>query len=344
MRTFWLGAASAVALLAPGAAAADTGGYIDLSAGQLTIDGDDADIVTIGGSAAANFSSDWRAQFDVNVSRLSESGASLTLTDGAGHLWYQGNNWAIGAVLSERDVFPATDWSLSLEGQAWFGNAVVEGQAGLGQIELFGSEEDTSNASANLTYYFTDNFSAGVGGEIYDTNDAFGSVTTWTLDAEYQFAGSNSIFASWTDLAYDDIDADGDTWRIGIRHAFGDDTLKGRRQNGPHWLSSNSILPGLFGPSDRRLKRDIVWLAVLQNGMSIYSFRYLWSEEVHVGVMAQDLLAKREWRHAVVQQPDGFFAVNYARLGLRMTSLEAWKRDGIESIILSREQVQRLAA
>jgi hypothetical protein len=68
--------------------------------------------------------------------------------------------------------------------------------------------------------------------------------------------------------------------------------------------------------SDRRLKRDVRLLGVLANGMKIYRFRYLWSDVVQVGVMAQDLLRRREWRDAVVRLANGYFAVDYAALGL----------------------------
>jgi len=84
--------------------------------------------------------------------------------------------------------------------------------------------------------------------------------------------------------------------------------------------------------SDRRLKRDIKLLATLASGMKIYSFRYNWSDEVHVGVMAQDLLTNRAWRKAAIMQPNGFYAVDYTALGLKMCSLDAWKKHGLAAI------------
>jgi len=86
------------------------------------------------------------------------------------------------------------------------------------------------------------------------------------------------------------------------------------------------------GPSDRRLKRDVAWLGVLPNGINIYSFRYTWSDTAYVGAMAQELLAEPRFSHAVVRQPNGFYAVNYAKLGLRMTTLDVWQADGMQSV------------
>ena len=39
-----------------------------------------------------------------------------------------------------------------------------------------------------------------------------------------------------------------------------------------------------LGPSDIRLKRDIVEIARLDNGIGIYRYRYVWSDQVYVGV------------------------------------------------------------
>lgn len=85
-------------------------------------------------------------------------------------------------------------------------------------------------------------------------------------------------------------------------------------------------------PSDIRLKRDIHLLATLDGGMKIYSFKYLWSDTAYVGVMAQDLLANPAWRDAVVTSSNGFYAVKYGALGLKMVTLEEWQAQGLASI------------
>jgi hypothetical protein len=75
--------------------------------------------------------------------------------------------------------------------------------------------------------------------------------------------------------------------------------------------------------SDRRLKRDIVLLARLANGIGLYRYRYLWSDTVYVGVMAQEVAAIVP--EAVYQHPDGFLRVDYARLGLRLLTFNEWQ-------------------
>ena len=86
--------------------------------------------------------------------------------------------------------------------------------------------------------------------------------------------------------------------------------------------------------SDRRLKSAIMHLATMPNGISIYAFRYLWSEQVYVGVMAQDLIHHPVFGAAIKLAADGFYRVNYALLGLRMVTIEEWKRDGWAAVSL----------
>jgi len=113
------------------------------------------------------------------------------------------------------------------------------------------------------------------------------------------------------------------------------DTIKGNNKPHPncpqsYYLNgSECIAPP---PSDRRLKRSVRLLARLHNGMKIYAFKYLWSDVVYVGVMAQDLLQNPLYKDAVITKTNGFYAVNYAMLGLKMTTLAQWKKDGLASI------------
>jgi len=85
--------------------------------------------------------------------------------------------------------------------------------------------------------------------------------------------------------------------------------------------------PPLVEVSDIRLKRDITHITTLDNGLKLYSFKYLWEDTTYVGVMAQDLLEDESYRDAVVTKKSGFYAVKYNLLGLRMTTLEEWNRN-----------------
>jgi len=95
-----------------------------------------------------------------------------------------------------------------------------------------------------------------------------------------------------------------------------DQQNKAAHQGGPSCISC--------GPSDVRLKRDIVLLARRDDGIGFYRYRYTWNDTVYVGVMAQEVLAIAP--QAVLIGDDGYLRVDYDRLGLRLLTWEQWIR------------------
>jgi hypothetical protein len=86
--------------------------------------------------------------------------------------------------------------------------------------------------------------------------------------------------------------------------------------------------------SDRRLKRDIELIDVLDNGLRLYSYRYIGDEQLFVGVMAQDLLADEKFRHAVVKLGN-YFAVDYAAIGLTVVGGDEMRDAGNRALSLA---------
>jgi outer membrane immunogenic protein len=75
--------------------------------------------------------------------------------------------------------------------------------------------------------------------------------------------------------------------------------------------------------SDVRLKRDIELVGRRDDGLGLYSYRYLWSDTVYVGVMAQEVALVHP--NAIVRGVlDDYLSVNYSRLGLRLMTLSDW--------------------
>lgn len=73
-----------------------------------------------------------------------------------------------------------------------------------------------------------------------------------------------------------------------------------------------SLLSGISSFSDRRLKTDIVQIGALPSGLPIYTFRYHGDDHVHIGVMADEVLAV--FPEAVHEDGGGYLMVNYALL------------------------------
>ena len=75
--------------------------------------------------------------------------------------------------------------------------------------------------------------------------------------------------------------------------------------------------------SDVRLKRDIDLIARLDDGLGLYRYRYLWSDTVYVGVMAQEVALL--YPDAIVRDAlDDYLRVDYSRLGLKLMTHSDW--------------------
>ncbi|HWX29001.1 MAG TPA: tail fiber domain-containing protein [Steroidobacteraceae bacterium] len=120
----------------------------------------------------------------------------------------------------------------------------------------------------------------------------------------------------------------------GIRFYLGQNTLLANDRTG----ATLDILDTLGGPtspltfggqarvvfvSDARLKRDIVLVGRLDNGLGLYRYRYLWSDAEYVGVMAQEVALIQP--KAVVHGFDGYLRVNYGLLGVPFRTLTEWQ-------------------
>ena len=121
-------------------------------------------------------------------------------------------------------------------------------------------------------------------------------------------------------------DIDDHTLMIGTSYSFSGDLLTVDRQGAT--LDTPDFNHSCFGErsetvSDRRLKTGIANLGETEDGIKLYSWKYK-SDPVTtwVGVMAQDL----ETTHpdALVTGANGFYRVNYSKLGVRMMTLEQW--------------------
>jgi hypothetical protein len=72
--------------------------------------------------------------------------------------------------------------------------------------------------------------------------------------------------------------------------------------------SGLGLASSLFKLSDRRLKRDIEQIGVTHNDLPVYTFRYQGDDELHTGLMAQDV---EKVRPEAVREFGGIKHVNY---------------------------------
>ena len=63
-------------------------------------------------------------------------------------------------------------------------------------------------------------------------------------------------------------------------------------------------------------------VGLTREGLPLYRFKYTWSDLNLVGVMAQDVL--RVAPEAVSVGSEGYYRVDYGKLGLRLLTYERW--------------------
>jgi hypothetical protein len=134
----------------------------------------------------------------------------------------------------------------------------------------------------------------------------FNAIRTGTMPQMPQFGAVPNVQQATTDIA-------------GItQNAYNQQLAAAQMES----QQQNAFMGGLFGMagtlggaylrSDIRLKRDIERIGSLPSGLPVYRYRYLWSDEPQVGVMAHEA---RELFPDAVAEFDGFLAVDYARIG-----------------------------
>lgn len=231
MKKFLLGAAAALAISAPGVAAAQSA-YVDLGyqSSEADIGGTsaDADGWTLGGAAAWGGNGSLGFQVDGLVSQSeADGGGDADIWNIGGHLFTRNDAGLIGGFVNygNADIEGGGDfdfWTAGVEGQLYLSRGTIDGA-------LSYSEGDDVDASltaldAGYTHFITDNFSLGANvgfGQIDDGTDDT-DLVSYGVGAEYQFASLPiSIFGGWQHAEIDDLDADADSLGIGVRYNFG---------------------------------------------------------------------------------------------------------------------------
>ena len=109
--------------------------------------------------------------------------------------------------------------------------------------------------------------------------------------------------------------------RIGLKI---DSPFAGESNEAPSAESFDLRIGAKIGkPSDVRLKRDITLVGRLKNALGLYRYRYLSSDTVYVGVMAQEVAQIHP--EAIIRSAfDHYLRVDYSRLGLKLMTLPEW--------------------
>ena len=222
---------------------------------------------------------------------------------------------SITTSTNDNRAYAGLKWSLS-------GGIKPEAVLGFRHANI-NSSGDTDGGDISISAKFMDGFQPGqIRAKYFNGKEDVQGEVGGGYDFTQGIFGSLGVHAPYSNLGLDLLPNAETKFNPYVQV----DSIKGNNKPSP-------TFPGK-PISDRRLKRSIRLLARLHNGLKIYAFKYLWSDVVYVGVMAQDLLQNPLYKDAVITKANGFYAVNYAMLGLKMTTFAQWKKDGLASIAL----------
>lgn len=289
--------------------------------------------------------------------------ASASSWVGGGHAGYnwQSNSWvygvetdisgmhlnsAVNTALTDGLTTASTNadvnWYGTVRGRlGWTqGAALFYGSAGLayGRVDLNGSmnmptgplslNTQTSSmktgwvAGGGIDYVWRPNVIVGVQYQYVD----LGSVNLASSTA-----GNGSTLAqSATAHAQFQVVTAGISWLFSPAGSYshgGWQGLYAGGQVGGAWGNDTSAVYSATSPpiiSDVRLKRDVVLVQRLDSGLGLYRYRYVWSDTVYVGVMAQEVALLRP--DAIVRDSlDDYLRVDYSRLGMKLMTWPQWQ-------------------
>ena len=313
--------------------------HVDLYGGVIFFGGkgsnDNGGVFGGAGRANVPIRDGWNVQIDAQAMALLVHDGSATYSyptefSGYAHLYkLTPGSHALG-------IFGGASWlpgpqvyTAGVEGQMYWQQFTLYGQASVSSLSV----EDLSGHAFQLRgqgQWFANENTAVMGDVIWTSLDLDGSANVLTLAGTVMHRFQNTPIAGFGKVRWDQISAGGysetaTTLVAGVRVIVDQPggTLRTSLQGVP--MNVEPVELGFTGASmvsDVRLKRDIELVDHLANGLGLYRYRYLWSDTVYVGVMAQEVL--KVVPEAVILGSDGYYRVNYALLGTSLMTWDEW--------------------
>lgn len=247
MKKILLGAAAAMAIAAPGVAAADTNAVIGAHYSNTDFDSFDFDSYGINGAFSHDLRSGAVLQMDGRWNRLDVGSGAPDLggSYGAVHYGMRNDAYSFAGFIGFSDFFALSGTGVGIEGQMFLGNVNLGGSLGYADYD---GELDATNVQVDGAYFFTPNLA--LTGVVAYTEVDFGpggdaDFTTLGIGGEWRFDGSPfSINAGYRNHDFDGGDAD--TWLIGFNVDLGTGSVQDRTRSGPG-LTGAQALFGAIG-------------------------------------------------------------------------------------------------
>jgi hypothetical protein len=230
MKKYIVGAAAAMAMVAPGVASADSG-EIGVTLGSLDFGSGDYDTYGVNGAYSTNLTGDWVVQFDAASERLDVGYGSYGTGYASGSLGVRNESYAVYGFLGMGNLYYYSSTNLGVGGQLFFDNATVNASVGYMDIDA-GGDFNITDVGVDGTWFFTDNL--GVTGAVGWAEVDSGGSYDWTrygVSGVWRPEGTAfSIGGGYENIDFDGGDAD--YWTLSLTYNFGTGTEKERSQSG----------------------------------------------------------------------------------------------------------------
>jgi hypothetical protein len=242
-RIAFLGAAAAA--LAMAAPAQAQSGHVQGTWSNLDLGGADADAMGISGSVAlgsnVQIDAGWGTIDDADVDGMAIGG----------HLFSRGEQWLWGGYVGfsslESGGTDVDETTVALQTQYYMERTTLSGNLSYSTGDLGGGDIDTIAVGGELRHFVTDNFSIQ-GNASYGQADAGGAdadVTSYGVGAEWRIGELPlSVYGGYQRFDLETLESD--AIGIGVRFAFGEDSLLGRNRSGAGLGRPGGLFEGLF--------------------------------------------------------------------------------------------------
>lgn len=241
---FW-GAAVALAAIVPGVASAEMNGYAGASYGWVNGDTSAEALSSWHGGFTAPLYGNWQFQFDGSSVDLDHDSHTHPFGSVQGHAFLRNDSHSFGVFASSLNIDGSNFYGLGAEGALYFNNFTWSGQVGWA-TPTYDNPDEVWNIGTQGTWFVSDNFTIGAELSYTDTEYYGEEITSYGVNAEYQFTGSPfSATLGWVqgDTDYDSGGSqDADIVMIGGRLNFGTSDLRDRDRNGASFMGLVNVI------------------------------------------------------------------------------------------------------
>jgi len=247
MKKLMLGAAAAVAIVAPSAAFADTSGYIDAGYEASEYDGGgEFDALHLGGAIAHDLSNGWGVQADARSVNQEWDGSSSDDSHGyaAVHAYTNAGSWDFAGFVGLVEYYGDSGKMIGAETRTAFGNISLSGSLGYADFENGGSDYSATDLRVNGAYFFSPNLALTAGVGHTDWESVFDSdALNLSIGGAYQLASGIALTGEYVNTDGDGFFSDWeiDSFRLGVRFNINGGDLQNVTNNGASWSGASDL-------------------------------------------------------------------------------------------------------